>query len=103
MMDTIHEHESNETQVVRPPGQDPSGEKNEKEGEVWTSAFSRRRKICIVALAAMAGLLSPISSSIFFPIINLVSIKLHVSHSLATLGITTFMIFQGIVFARASK
>ncbi|KAI1642341.1 putative MFS transporter [Daldinia loculata] len=70
------------------PEEDPS--------EPPYSVLSEPAKISIIITASFAAIISPISSSIYFPALNSLASDLHVSVSLITLTITTYMIFQGI-------
>ncbi|KAJ3455600.1 hypothetical protein MRS44_017082 [Fusarium solani] len=58
--------------------------------------FSRRQKWYLVSLVSLAGSFSPLSSNIYFPAINTISLDLGVSTSLIALTITVYMIVQGI-------
>ncbi|KAG9048822.1 hypothetical protein FS837_011905 [Tulasnella sp. UAMH 9824] len=60
------------------------------------SAFTRREKWLIVAMAGMAGIFSPISSSIYFPAIPTIAKEFHTSVSLINLTVTAYMIAQGV-------
>ncbi|KAJ9640607.1 hypothetical protein H2204_003236 [Knufia peltigerae] len=54
------------------------------------------KKISIILTASFLGLVSPISSSTYFPSVNQISSDLHKSISLINLTVTIYMIFQGI-------
>ncbi|KAF4216677.1 hypothetical protein CNMCM6457_004913 [Aspergillus fumigatiaffinis] len=53
-------------------------------------------KIFIILLVSSAAIISPISSSIYFPALNNLAKDLNVSISLINITITTYLIFQGI-------
>ncbi|RHZ45557.1 uncharacterized protein CDV56_102651 [Aspergillus thermomutatus] len=53
-------------------------------------------KIFIMLLVSFAAIISPISSSIYFPSLNDLAKELNVSISLINITITTYLIFQGI-------
>ncbi|RHZ58911.1 hypothetical protein CDV55_106116 [Aspergillus turcosus] len=53
-------------------------------------------KIFIILLVSFAAIISPISSSIYFPALNNIAKDLNVSISLINITITTYLIFQGI-------
>ncbi|KAF2264285.1 MFS general substrate transporter [Lojkania enalia] len=50
----------------------------------------------MVFIAAFAALFSPFSSTIYYPALQPLAQELHVSNSLITLTITTFLFFQGL-------
>ncbi|KKK27381.1 hypothetical protein ARAM_002296 [Aspergillus rambellii] len=53
-------------------------------------------KVLIMLLVSFASIISPVSSSIYFPILNRLATQENVSLSLINLTITTYLIFQGI-------
>ncbi|KAJ4147336.1 hypothetical protein LMH87_001867 [Akanthomyces muscarius] len=61
-----------------------------------TPTLSETSKISVILTASFAAIISPISSSIYFPALNSLAEDLHVSISLITLTVTTYLIFQGI-------
>ncbi|KAH7010190.1 major facilitator superfamily domain-containing protein [Ilyonectria destructans] len=58
--------------------------------------FSKRQKWNFVYLVSLAGSFSPLSSNIYFPAINTISLELGVGESLIALTITVYMVVQGI-------
>ncbi|KAK3389491.1 major facilitator superfamily domain-containing protein [Podospora didyma] len=60
------------------------------------SIFSRKTKRWIVAMATIAGFVSPMTANIYFPVLNPIAADLGVSVSLINLTLTTYMIFQAI-------
>ncbi|KAF4256919.1 hypothetical protein KXX11_008438 [Aspergillus fumigatus] len=58
--------------------------------------LSERKKIFVILLVSFAAIISPISSSIYFPALNSLAKDLNVSVSLINITITTYLIFQGI-------
>lgn len=60
------------------------------------SVFSKGPRIWIVTMAAVCGMVSPLSGNIFYPALNPLSVDLHVSQSLINISLTTYMILQGI-------
>lgn len=56
------------------------------------SLLSEPAKISIILTASFAAIISPISGSIYFPAIPTLSKDLHVSVSLITLTITTYLV-----------
>ena len=60
------------------------------------SVFSRSEKLNIIVLAAIAGIVSPFTGSIYFPALNTIASDLRVSTSLINLTITGYQIFQGL-------
>lgn len=58
--------------------------------------FTKRQKWNFVYLVSLAGSFSPLSSNIYFPAINTISLELGVSESLIALTITVYMVVQGI-------
>ncbi|KAK9381437.1 major facilitator superfamily domain-containing protein [Kockiozyma suomiensis] len=64
--------------------------------EVPYSVFSPQKKRALCAAATCTGLLSPFSTSIYFPSITQVATDLGVSVEKINLTVTTYMIFQGL-------
>ncbi|RYP02213.1 hypothetical protein DL764_005893 [Monosporascus ibericus] len=60
------------------------------------SAFSQGQKRWIVFLAALAGMFSPMSSFIFYPVTTSLAASLDVTVGLINLAITTYMVVSGI-------
>ncbi|KAG8897416.1 hypothetical protein FRC01_011349, partial [Tulasnella sp. 417] len=60
------------------------------------SAFTKREKWIIVAMAGMAGIFSPISGAIYFPAIPTIANEFNTSISLINLTVTVYMIAQGV-------
>jgi len=60
------------------------------------SAFSTPTKRSIIAIASLAGFVSPLSANIYFPALNAIASDLGVSVSLINLTLTTYMVFQAI-------
>ncbi|KAE8131250.1 MFS general substrate transporter [Aspergillus pseudotamarii] len=73
--------------IVRPPAEVP---------EAPYTILSEREKICTILIASFSGFLSPISATIYFPALNVLADKLHVSPSEINLSITVYMIFQAL-------
>ena len=60
------------------------------------SVFTKHLKQYIVFLTAWAGFFSPLSASIYFPVLNTLARELNVSTGLINLTLTSYMIFQGL-------
>lgn len=60
------------------------------------TAFSSRKIGFIVFMAAFAGLISPLSATIYFPALNVLADDLHISASAINLTLLTYMIWQGL-------
>ena len=60
------------------------------------SQFTKIQKRSIVFIITFAATFSPLSSFIFFPAINALSVNLHVSVQKINLTITSYMIISGI-------
>jgi len=56
------------------------------------SIFSKDTKIFIVFMACIAGLISPLAATMYYPALNPLAAALHVSNSKITLSITTYMV-----------
>ena len=56
------------------------------------SVFSPLQKRLIVLTASTAALLSPLSSNIYLPALNLIASDLHVSNSLINLTVTSYLV-----------
>ncbi|KAI8142214.1 major facilitator superfamily domain-containing protein [Fennellomyces sp. T-0311] len=78
----------------------PTGEVLEKEAtkivEEPHCVFSKPRKLVITAIVSYAGLVSPFSSTIYFPALNPIAQEFDVSVSLVNLSVTVYMIFQAL-------
>jgi MFS family permease len=61
------------------------------------SAFTINQRRWIIAIAAFAGMFSPMSSFIFYPAITSIADDLGVTVELVNLAITTYMIVSGLV------
>ncbi|KAJ5833969.1 hypothetical protein N7474_002280 [Penicillium riverlandense] len=60
------------------------------------SIFPKGEKLLVIIGGSLAGLISPLSSSIYLPALNSLAQDMHVSVSLINLTITTYLIFQGL-------
>ncbi|KAL5640286.1 hypothetical protein ACGC1H_007529 [Rhizoctonia solani] len=60
------------------------------------SIYTKREKWYIVGMAALAGLYSPLASSVYFPAIPTMAIAFGKSIELINLTVTMYMVFQGI-------
>ncbi|KAJ6480631.1 MFS general substrate transporter [Mycena vulgaris] len=60
------------------------------------SIYTPREKWSIVALIALGGLFSPLSSNIYFPVIPPLSGVFHKSIELINLTVTMYIVFQGL-------
>jgi MFS family permease len=78
------------------PEVEKSDSSNVEENHTPYSDFTKREKQLIVFIATMAGFVSPLSSSIYFPALNTLANQFHTSSSLINLTITTYTIFQAL-------
>ena len=60
------------------------------------SVFSKHLKQYIVFLTGWGGFFSPLSASIYFPVLNTLARELNVSIGVINLTLTSYMIFQGL-------
>ncbi|KAJ3873423.1 major facilitator superfamily domain-containing protein [Lentinula edodes] len=60
------------------------------------STFPRSQKMLILIIGSFAGLVSPLTGSIYLPALNTIAADLGVRTSLVNLTITTYQIFQGL-------
>ncbi|KAJ3760839.1 major facilitator superfamily domain-containing protein [Lentinula raphanica] len=60
------------------------------------STFPKSQKILILIVGSFAGLVSPLTGSIYLPALNSIASDLGVRTSLVNLTITTYQIFQGL-------
>jgi MFS family permease len=60
------------------------------------SVFSVNQKRFIVFMVSLAGFISPLSSSIYFPALNSLAVAYHKSDSIINLTVTSYMIFQAL-------
>ncbi|CRG83359.1 putative transporter AQR1 [Talaromyces islandicus] len=93
---------------IKPPSEEKQKDENtlsydkEKEeisipqDDVPYCVLPERQKVSLMLLASFAAIISPISSSIYFPAINDIAKDLDVSINLVNLTITTYLIFQGL-------
>jgi hypothetical protein len=56
------------------------------------SIFSTKAKIFIVVMVSISALVSPFAATLFYPALNTLADQLHVSESLITLSVTTYMV-----------
>lgn len=88
-------------------GREVGGEKDSTEEHVAAqedsppeppySVLSEPAKVSIILIASFAAIISPISSSIYFPALNSLAQDLDVSVSLITLTVTTYLVGQDII------
>ncbi|KAL2842909.1 putative MFS transporter [Aspergillus pseudoustus] len=69
---------------------------NEKPNPTPYSVFPEKEKIFLMLLCSFAAVISPISSSIYFPAIGTLADDLGVSISQINLTVTMYLIFQGL-------
>ncbi|KAL0078829.1 chloramphenicol resistance protein [Phycomyces blakesleeanus] len=60
------------------------------------SSFSKKRKMSIVAMAALSSFFSPFSANIYFPALNMIQQDMHTTTDLINLTVTVYMVFQGV-------
>ncbi|TVY71173.1 Itaconate transport protein [Lachnellula suecica] len=58
--------------------------------------FDSKKKMQIVILVSMAGILSPLSTSIYLPALTAIASEFQMSTTLVLLTVMVFMVFQGI-------
>lgn len=61
------------------------------------SVFSRRDKVAIVCLVAIAGFFSPFTAFIYFPSLRSIANEFHVSIELMNVTVTFYLLVQGVV------
>ncbi|OKL60718.1 hypothetical protein UA08_03990 [Talaromyces atroroseus] len=88
------EEQSPQEDHVRTSGQ--MGEGASPAGDVPYCVLPEGEKIFLMIVCSIAGMISPMSSSIYFPALNNIGKDLDVSTTLMNLTITTYLIFQGI-------
>jgi hypothetical protein len=67
----------------------PKGEKNTN---VLYSIYTKNQKRMIILAASIASFFSPMGSNIYIPALNSVAKDMHVSNSLITLTLTTYLV-----------
>ncbi|KAH6871770.1 major facilitator superfamily domain-containing protein [Thelonectria olida] len=77
-----------ESAILEPAVQTPSEEEQ--------SDIAKQGNAGIIVLVSFLAIISPLSSSIYFPALTSIADDLNVSISLVNLTITTYLIFQGI-------
>ncbi|PYH81340.1 MFS general substrate transporter [Aspergillus uvarum CBS 121591] len=60
------------------------------------SILSERKKVCLMITASFAGLISPLSSTVYFPALTSLADAMHVSSTRINLTVMMYLIFQGI-------
>ncbi|OJZ88483.1 hypothetical protein ASPFODRAFT_59244 [Aspergillus luchuensis CBS 106.47] len=60
------------------------------------SHFTKYERVFIIAMAALASLMSPISSQIYYPALPVLADHYQVSDTLINLSVTVYMIIQGL-------
>lgn len=99
---------------IKPLSDDKQKDENAISDEKKTSSPSQndtpycvlpeRQKVSLMLLASFAAIISPISSSIYFPAINDIARDLDVSINLVNLTITTYLVrMLGLTLMRAIK
>ncbi|KAL5363087.1 putative MFS transporter, partial [Aspergillus floccosus] len=73
---------------------DSQGE--DRQADTSYSHFRKYERIFIIAMAALASLMSPISSQIYYPALPVLSDHYRVSDTLINLSVTVYMIIQGL-------
>jgi len=58
------------------------------------SIFSTKAKIFIIVMVSISALVSPFAATLFYPALNVLADQLHVSESLITLSVTTYMVMS---------
>lgn len=56
------------------------------------SIFTNKAKLFIVVMVSISALVSPFAATLFYPALNVLADELHVSESLITLSVTTYMV-----------
>lgn len=74
----------------------PGDESQPTEADAPYSALPEVEKICLLLASSFAAIISPFSTSIYYPSVNALSRDLGVSISLINLTISTYQVFQGI-------
>jgi multidrug resistance protein len=88
----VDDNKIQDVEAAEPPLQ-PS---RTAESEKPFSSFTLWEKRVIVSVASFGGLLSPMTTNIYFPALNTIASDLHVTISKVNLTITTYMIFQAL-------
>ncbi|KAI4212689.1 MAG: hypothetical protein LQ351_004580 [Letrouitia transgressa] len=60
------------------------------------SIFPKSQRYLVVVMVTFAAFVSPLSASIYFPVLNTLSRELSVSSTLINLTITSYMVLQGV-------
>jgi len=89
-----HKEKGQEQNMENEPRTAPTDSPSES-ASLYT-VFSKGEVRFIIFIAAFAGLISPLSATIYFPALNVLSRDLKVSSSSINLTLTTYMIFQGL-------
>ncbi|KAK4244886.1 major facilitator superfamily domain-containing protein [Corynascus novoguineensis] len=77
------------------PAPDPESLQQVPSGPAY-SVFSKTTKRWVIAMAAFASFVSPMTANIYFPALNPIADDLGVSVNLINLTLTTYMVFQAI-------
>lgn len=56
------------------------------------SIFSKPMKMWIVFLVCISALISPFGATTYYPVLNVLSAKLHISPAMINISITTYMV-----------
>jgi hypothetical protein len=82
---------------VSPTGDDdPEAVKKSESNAPLHSAFTRRQRLFVVVMTALASFFSPLSGQIYFPAIPQLASDYHTTTGKINLTITTYMILQGL-------
>lgn len=82
--------------LANPEGADLEAQRATSISPPVHSIFTRRQKIFIIFMVSWGGLISPITSQIYFPALNTLSKDLHVSNTAINLTLFSYMVFQGL-------
>ncbi|MCJ1315171.1 hypothetical protein MMC15_000487 [Xylographa vitiligo] len=74
----------------------PNVAATENATEPQFSTFSSIEKKLYVYIASCAAFASPVSSSIYYPALNIIALDLHTTLANINITITTYMVFQGL-------
>lgn len=94
--------EEKELEAGSGPGTVEEGNDNNSPDDAPYSVFPERKKIYIMLMASFSSLISPISSSIYYPALDDFARDMHVSVSMINLSVTTYLVRARLLWQRIS-
>lgn len=82
-----HPHEASPSDPPKPPSSGPP---------IQYTTFTRRQKRLLTCILILTMLASPLTATIYLPLLPLLASQFHVSHQAINLTITVYIVFQAV-------